>query len=70
VDPAADPGILTAFTDGVDIASTVLTAIAFVVLVILVTWSWRARTRRLSQTGLAIPPSKTGAPLPDHTQAP
>ena len=68
VDPAADPGILAAFTRGVDIASTALTAIAFVVVVILITWSWRTRTRRLDQAGLAIPPSETDAPLQDHTQ--
>jgi EmrB/QacA subfamily drug resistance transporter len=46
VDPKADPGILTAFTHGVDIASTVLSAIVVVVLAIVVTWSWRARTPR------------------------
>jgi MFS family permease len=47
VDPAADPGILTAFTHGVGVAAIAVTAIAVVVLAILVGWSWRAaRARR------------------------
>jgi MFS family permease len=51
VDPAADPEMLTAFTHGVGIAATALTAIAFVVLAILVGWSWRAWTRRAPDGG-------------------
>jgi Na+/melibiose symporter-like transporter len=55
VDPAADPGMLAAFTHGVGVAATVLTAIAFVVLTILVGWSWRAWTRRAPDGGPGSP---------------
>jgi MFS family permease len=70
VDPAADPGILMAFTRGVDIASSALTAIALVVLVILVTWSWRTRAGRFDSGAPVIPPSENAALHQDRTQAP
>jgi hypothetical protein len=46
VDPAADPEILSAFTLGVDITSTVLSAIVAAMLAVLVGWSWRTHYRR------------------------
>jgi hypothetical protein len=46
VDPAADPEILSAFTLGVDITSTVLSAIVAAMLAVLVVWSWRTHYRR------------------------
>jgi EmrB/QacA subfamily drug resistance transporter len=46
VDPAADPEILSAFTLGVDISSTVLSAIVAAMLAVLVVWSWRTHYRR------------------------
>jgi EmrB/QacA subfamily drug resistance transporter len=46
IDPTADPGVFAAFAAGFDRATTVLTAIAFVVLTIVVGWSWRAHARR------------------------
>lgn len=49
VDPSADPGILTAFTRGVDRASTVLTALTLLVLAVLTVWSWRARAAARSK---------------------
>jgi hypothetical protein len=70
VDPAADPGILQAFTRGVDITASALTVIALAVLAILVTWSWRTRLRHAMQPGLAIPPSESAVPLQDRTQDP
>jgi EmrB/QacA subfamily drug resistance transporter len=70
VGPAADPGILMAFTRGVDIASSALTAIALVVLVILVTWSWRTRAGRFDSGAPVIPPSENAALHQDRTQAP
>jgi hypothetical protein len=70
VGPAADPGILMAFTRGVDIASSALTAIALVVLVILVTWSWRTRAGRFNSGAPVIPPSENAALHQDRTQAP
>jgi EmrB/QacA subfamily drug resistance transporter len=49
VDPAGDPGVLDAFTRGVDVASTVSSAIVLCVLAILVGWSWRGRFGRRVQ---------------------
>ena len=46
VDPAAGAGILRAFARGFDIAASVLSGLALVVLAILVAWSWRARAGR------------------------
>ncbi len=45
VDPAADPGILAAFTKGIDIAAALLTVIVLAALAVLIGWSWRAHTR-------------------------
>jgi EmrB/QacA subfamily drug resistance transporter len=70
VDPTADPGILAAFTHGVDIAATALTAITLLVLAVLVGWSLRARARREVDAALAIPPSETDAPRRDRTRDP
>ena len=70
VDPAADPGILHAFTHGVDIAATVLTTISLTVLVILVTWSWSARRERSRMSEAAASPAETSAPLQDRTLDP
>jgi predicted MFS family arabinose efflux permease len=50
IDPSADPGILAAFTAGVDIAATLLAALATAVLAIVVIWSWRAHARRADVT--------------------
>lgn len=50
VDPAADPGVFTAFAAGFDRATTVLTGIAFAVLTIVVGWSWRAHVRQAAVT--------------------
>jgi MFS family permease len=44
--PGADPGILAAFTTGIDVAAKWLTALATAVLAIVVVWSWRAHARR------------------------
>jgi EmrB/QacA subfamily drug resistance transporter len=49
VDPAADPGILAAFTRGVDRASAVLTAVTLLVLAVLAVWSWRDRASARSK---------------------
>jgi MFS family permease len=46
VGPAADPGVFAAFAAGFDRATTVLTGVALVVLMIVVGWSWRAHARR------------------------
>ena len=43
IDPNADPGILAAFSSGIDVAATLLAALAALVLAIVVLWSWRAR---------------------------
>ncbi|HVY63857.1 MAG TPA: MFS transporter [Gammaproteobacteria bacterium] len=45
VDPAADPGVFTAFATGFHRAASALTAIAFLVLAIVLGWSLRARAR-------------------------
>ena len=45
IDPSADPGVFTAFAAGFDRATTVLTGVAFLVLTIVVGWSWRAYAR-------------------------
>jgi EmrB/QacA subfamily drug resistance transporter len=50
IDPTADPGVFTAFAAGFDRATTALTAIAFVVLAIVVGWSWRAHVRATTVT--------------------
>jgi Na+/melibiose symporter-like transporter len=50
LDPTADPGVFTAFAAGFDRATTVLTGIAFVVLAIVVGWSWRAHVRGAAVT--------------------
>jgi EmrB/QacA subfamily drug resistance transporter len=50
VDPAADPGVFTAFAAGFDRATTALTAIALGVLAIVVGWSWRAHARSAAVT--------------------
>ena len=50
IDPRADPGVFTAFAAGFDRATTVLTGIAFVVLTIVVGWSWRAHLRAAAAT--------------------
>jgi len=50
IDPTADPGVFTAFAAGFDRATTVLTAIAFVVLAIVVGWAWRAHVRSAAVT--------------------
>jgi Na+/melibiose symporter-like transporter len=50
IDPTADPGVFTAFAAGFDRATTALTAIAFVVLAIVVGWSWRALARNAAVT--------------------
>jgi hypothetical protein len=71
VDPAADPGILHAFTRGVDLAAVVLTTISIAVLVILVTWSWNAAKRRGSGAAADLAsPAESAAPLPDRTLDP
>jgi MFS family permease len=46
VDPAADPGVFVAFAAGFDRATTALTGVAFVVLAIVLCWSWRAHAQR------------------------
>jgi Na+/melibiose symporter-like transporter len=46
VDPAADPGVLAAFTRGVDRASLAQVAVVLAVLAIVVPWSWRTAARR------------------------
>jgi len=50
IDNAADPGVFTAFAAGFDRATTVLTGVAFVVLAIVVGWSWRAYIRGAALT--------------------
>ena len=50
VDPAADPGVFTAFAAGFDRATTALTAVASVVLAIVVGWSWRAHAHATAVT--------------------
>jgi EmrB/QacA subfamily drug resistance transporter len=67
VDPAADPGILHAFTRGVDLAAVVLTTICAAVLAILVTWSWRAAKRRNPIAGALVGSAESAAPLRDRT---
>ncbi len=52
VDPNADPGVLAAFTHGVDIASAVLSGIVLLVLVIVVTWSMRSHARRTADSAV------------------
>jgi EmrB/QacA subfamily drug resistance transporter len=48
VDPAADPGVLAAFTAGVDEASTALALVTLVVLGVLLIWSRAERAKRSS----------------------
>jgi EmrB/QacA subfamily drug resistance transporter len=68
VDPAADRGLLSAFTAGVDLSSLALSAIALVVLAVLALWSWRARARRSS--GAVSPESGSAARRRDRTPDP
>jgi EmrB/QacA subfamily drug resistance transporter len=68
VDPAADRGLLTSFTAGVDRASLALSAIVLVVLAVLVVWSWQARGRRSG--GAISPASGSDARRPDRTPDP
>jgi EmrB/QacA subfamily drug resistance transporter len=46
VDPAADARVLDAFTGGVNVASTVLSAIVLIVLAVLIAWGRRMRPER------------------------
>ena len=50
IGPTADPGVFAAFAEGFDRATTVLTGVAFVVLAIVVGWSWRAHVRTAAVT--------------------
>jgi EmrB/QacA subfamily drug resistance transporter len=54
VDATADPGILSAFTTGVDLASATLAGVALVVLLIVVTWTWRAHARQKPDAEVGI----------------
>jgi EmrB/QacA subfamily drug resistance transporter len=68
VDPAADRDLLRAFTTGVDLAALTLSAIAFVVLVVLVVWSTRARARGLR--GALSPATESAGRRRDRTPDP
>jgi EmrB/QacA subfamily drug resistance transporter len=50
VDPGADTGVFGAFAAGFDNATTVLTGVTAVVLMIVVGWSWRSHARRAALT--------------------
>jgi EmrB/QacA subfamily drug resistance transporter len=68
VDPAADRGLLRAFTAGVDLAALALSALAFVVLVVIVAWSSRARARR--SRGAVSPVTENAGRRRDRTPDP
>ena len=68
VDPTAAPGVLIAFTRGVDAAAASLAGIAAAALVVLIVWSWRVRALSPATfADLATPRSETGARSPDRT---
>ena len=48
IDPAAEPGMLSAFVHGMALAAASLAAIAAAALVVLIGWSWRAYARARS----------------------
>jgi hypothetical protein len=68
VDPAADRGLLAAFTAGVDFAALALSVIAFAVLIVLVVWSTRARAQ--GSRGAVSPATESAAQHRDRTPDP
>jgi MFS family permease len=68
VDPAADRGLLGAFTAGVDLAALALSGIALLVLVVLVVWSSRARAP--GSRGALSPVTENAARHRDRTPDP